>query len=114
MDRYCWDLHGNQRHLLEFKNVCDEIINSGTSTWDKLKVPEVIEFLKRRGIFKYKSIRALGLRSIHQNSDFYHVLFFEPRLPSVLDLLPPVQICLIEKNALSLNSYRVVFPEEYV
>jgi hypothetical protein len=116
-DDSCWDLHGNGAHLQEFEYICYEIIDSGISATDKLLVPEVIEFLKRKGIFKYKAIRALGVDSVTNWSKVPVELLkvrFKAGLKSYLDLRPPVQICLIEKKALYLRGFRIVYPDDYV
>lgn len=117
LDSTCLDLHGNGLHRNEFKAVCQEMINAKISTRETLLIPQVIEFLKKKGLFKYAAIRALGLNSISgtlQDSYIIYRLRFIRKSSSSMDLQPPVQVCLINKAALSLQNYRIVHPDEYV
>jgi hypothetical protein len=117
IDKSCLDLHGNGGHRNEFQSVCQEIINAGISTKDNLLIPQVIEFLKRKGLFNYEAIRALGTNSIKgtltDNYIIYRLRFVRTSV-TYMDLQPPVQVCLIHKTALSLQNYRIVYPDEYV
>lgn len=118
LDDTCWDLHGRGEHRIEFKLICDEIVKSGVSTKESLLVPQVIEFLKNRGKFMYSAIRALGMRSILDKSPTTdeHLLFrmrFIEKNYAYLDIHPPVQLCLLNKKSLSLQKYKVVYPNEY-
>lgn len=92
------------------------MVASKVAPIDRLTVPNVIEFLKKSGGMKYNSIRALGINSFsekYRRKYYPNVLKFEVNLPAYLDLYPPVQLCLINKTALSLSNYRVVYPEYY-
>lgn len=118
LDKSCWDLHGNGKHRLEFEKICEEIIDNRVKTKENLLVHQVIQFFINKGQFKYSSIRALGTGSVGNYTSGDQNLTL--RIPfiltnkAVLDVYPPVQICLIEKRALSLKNYHVVFPEEYL
>lgn len=116
LDETCWDLHGNGLHRIEFEEICNEIVNTEISSWDRLLVAQVIEFLKRKGEFKYFAIRALATNSISLRFRDDYIIFrmhFRRGNHAFLDLRPPVQICLLKKRALSLQNYKVVFPEKY-
>ncbi len=114
IDSSCWDLHGNGKHRIELKEVCDELIKSKLMSKESITIPRLIEFLKKKGKFAYKAIRALGMRSMgDSNTDFILRFPFEIQNPSYLEVYPTVQICLIEKNALCLRYYRIVYPEHY-
>lgn len=116
IDNTCWDLHGNGKHLVEFKKTCDEIIKARVTTKDKLTVPMVIEFLKSSSKFKYLAIRALGTSSISSSTSnifTFHVPFEYGNKP-YLDIYPPIQVCLIQKNALNLRNYVVIYPDHHV
>lgn len=125
IDKTCWDLHNNQKHLMAFSEALDEIVDKEMTTYAKAKVPEVIEYIKKKGMFKYKAIRALGLRSVSSQSNYFQlvnfdqpgqydkIIRFDEKLPAHLDMLPAIQICLLEKTALSLSNYRIIYPEEY-
>jgi hypothetical protein len=117
LDSSCWDLYGNGLYRKEFDKICKLLIDENVTTKSKLLVSHVIEYLKKKSLFKYKAIRMLGVNTISSNSSLY---FF--RVPFVnhkqnnqyFDVYPPVQICLIEKSALSLKNYSIVFPDEYI
>jgi len=115
LDENCWDLHGNGNHRLEYEAICDEIVKIGLSKRNSLLVADVISYVKSKGFFKFKAIRAFGIASIKPNNpDFQPFrMYFAESGVSYLDLRPAVQICLLEKRALSLNSYMVVFPDDY-
>lgn len=116
LDETCWDLHGNGNHRLEFESICVEIVKSGLSTKEKLLVPQVIEFFKRKGSFLYSAIRALGMHSISSRFTDDYVIFrmnFVKHNPAYLDVHPAVQLCLLNKNSLSLRKYKVIYPAEY-
>lgn len=116
LDNSCWDLHGNGNHRLQFENVCKQMVDEGIAKPESLLVPNVIAFLKKKK-FPFKAIRALGMGSISSNqtedSIVYRIKFKENKY-SYLDLHPPVQLCLIEKKALSIKEYLIVFPQNYV
>lgn len=117
IDKTCLDLHGNGIHRNEFKAVCKEIINAGISTKHNLLVPQVIEFLKRKNLFKYEAIRALGTNSVSGTLTDTYIIYrlrFIRNSNTFMDLQPPVQVCLLSKTALSLQNYRIVYPDEFV
>lgn len=115
-DEFCWDLQGNGLHRLEFECICNELVNSGITNKESLLVPQVIEYFKKRGKFYYDSIRALGINSIrsklNDNTVIFRMIFKKDNI-AYLDLKPPVQVCLIQKKALSLQSYKIVYPKDY-
>lgn len=76
-----------------------------------------ILILKKGFEFVYKAIRALGANSISSRYSDNYVFFrfhFKKGNPAFLDLRPPVQVCLIEKRALSLQNYKIVYPYDYI
>ncbi len=116
MDATCWDLHGDGMHRIEFADICEQLIEANLSTRNELLVPDVIEYVKQKGFFEYTSIRALGVNSIRDrfaNKDYVFRVPFKKNQAQFLDVIPPVQICLLMKNALNLRDYRIVFPEHY-
>ncbi len=117
MDNSCWDLHGNGAHRIEFEDICNEMVDAKIATKDQLLVPQVIEFLKKQGLFTYQAIRALGTNSLSAKLADNYVIFrmhFKKGKAAFLDLKPPVQVCLINKMALSLTKYRVIYPYYYL
>lgn len=117
IDESCYDLYNNSNHRLEFEEMCKELVSAGISRWDKMLVAHVIEFLKRKGKFKYKAIRVLGTDSISNNTEnksFISRILFRFGKKAYFDMMPQIQICLIEKKALSLQDFSVVYPIHYV
>lgn len=117
IDHTCWDLVGNGEHRLELHDICDELLRIGVTTKERILLPRVIEYLKKKGIFEYEAIRAAGINvnSIpYRDAKVVHRLKFVPGNQAFVDLYPPVQICLLKKTALSLCKFKVIFPEEYI
>lgn len=121
LDSTCWDLHGNGEHRLQFMEICNELVRSGLTTKSKLLASQVISMFIRKNKFTYKAIRALGVYSIKDNTFLpkelnltliERVRFINKNI-AYLDLHPPIQVCLIEKRALSLTDYKVVYPQHY-
>lgn len=116
-DSLCWDLHGNGEHRIEFKEACDMVVNSGIARKEQIQVPTVIQYLRENNLFKYKAVRALGVLSMSRSSDYYFSIPFpasnKRSQAPFLELYPAVQICLFDKQALSLQGFRAVYPEHY-
>lgn len=121
MSEDCWDLHGTGDHRLEFDYICDELVTAKLVERENLIVSDVINYLIKQKIFKYNAIRAMGNNSISDRK-FNHFL---KRLPfkrakrgqnnyQYFDVYPPVQICLLNKKALSLRDFYIVYPPEYM
>lgn len=113
LDSKCWNLHGNALHRIELEGIFDILIEKKISTEKQLLVSHIIEFLKSKGEFKYTSIRALGVNSISKNSELTKRIQFHDKHIAYFDVYPPVQVCLIQKNALSLQNYSIVYPDYY-
>lgn len=109
-DSRCFDLHGNMEHLQAFKLILEEMRGRNLVN-EKTTVAHIIEFLKRTTKFTdtYDSIRACGNYSKIPDS----TLPFEPRLPALLDVNPPVQICLFSKLSMGLSRGAIVYPPRY-
>jgi hypothetical protein len=117
LDHTCWDLHNNAELRIEFYEVCKTMVRSGLANKEELLVSQVIEFYKSKGQFKSSSIRMLGMDSVKnkkENNAFIRRLGFKKNKFQYFDLLPPIQICLIKKNALSLQNFLIVYPTMYV
>lgn len=117
LDEYCYDLYNRSDLRIEFDEVSRSLVKSGITSRNRLLVSQVIEFLKKRGQFKYKSIRILGTESIKNipvNNSFINRIKFKFGKDPYLDLVPQIQICLIEKNALSLRNFSIVYPSHYI
>lgn len=117
LDNTCWDLIGNGQHRLDFEKACNLIVDEGLSDKEKLIVPNVIEYLKRKKQFPYKAIRTLSMDTIQPNQTEEWLVLkikFKQSKNSYLDLRPAIQLCLFEKRGLSLKDYFIVFPDNYV
>jgi|SRR5690554_4544244 len=74
-------------------------------------IPQLIELLKRQGLFKYDAIRAPSLEAI---SDPLYVKY-KPKHKARIFLRPLNQVCFIKKkNRLNLRDYKIVYPSHYV
>lgn len=116
IDSTCWDLHGNGRHLKEFKEFCDFLVELKLIKETEVTVPQVINFLKKKNQFKYLAIRALGIKSLGWNLEdrtYVYRVKFNPETEAYLMIIPPIQLCLLKKKALSLHAYHIVYPEKY-
>lgn len=104
-----YDLYGNVSHKLEFKALWEELRENGHfEPGEEITVPKLIEYLKSHVGFSYNSIRAAD------NPDRQSVLSFGGRKGEFMYLNERVQICLITKKNLSLQSFRVVYPDKYL
>lgn len=103
-----YDLVGNVLHKKEFYEVINIMKNEGyLKSLQNVTVAKVIEYLKRYIGFEYNSIRAADYpRSAFKVS-------FGGKNGEFMYLNERVQICLITKKNLSLQSFRAIFPEEY-
>jgi len=117
LDNNCWDLHNSAELRKEFVEILETLHAAGVINKADALVSQVIEFFKAKGKFNYSSIRVLGMESlsnIRANKTFIRRLKFKRNSFQYFDLIPPVQICLIKKNALSLHNFLIVYPSHYV
>jgi hypothetical protein len=114
IDEKCWDIHGNGSHRLEFIKSCIALIDSKVTTKEKLTVPQVIEYFKSQGKFKYEGIRAHSPNAIKrfQNEQFIWQVVYKAGEMQYMDLYPSVQICFQTKRALSLRNYTLIYPTD--
>lgn len=110
LDGACWDLIGNGIHRNEFALVCERFSQEFPS--EKILVPKIIMYLIKNGGMSYRAIRALPMNTIKVLSKFTKRILFVDWNESYYDAYPPIQVCLLDKKALSLHKYHVVFPEE--
>ncbi|MCC6279564.1 MAG: hypothetical protein IT262_03125 [Saprospiraceae bacterium] len=106
-----WDLDGRIAHQEEFIAAIDMMIDAGIISRDEdATVNEIITFLKKRDILTYKAIRAAD-----EDNDTYFIRFKPRKAPkqAKMRLRQRVQICLIEKNNLTLQEFLIIFPEKY-
>ena len=110
--RILWDLDGRVSHQEEFVQAMDLMIEAGIFTnSDESKVSTIITFLKDQGMLSYYAIRAAD-----ENRDTHFIRFKTSTEPkqAKMRLRQRVQICLLEKNELTLHDFSIVFPEKYL
>lgn len=106
LNQETYDLYGNVRHKMEFKELWEELKENGYfEVGEEITVPKLIEYLKRYIGFSYTSIRAAD------TPDRESVISFGGKRGEYLILNERVQICLITKKNLSLQSFRVIYPD---
>jgi hypothetical protein len=109
IDENTYDLFGNVAHKMEFYKIYQTLTKSGfLKPGQTITVSKIIEYLKRYIGFKYNSIRA---------GDYpgrTAIILYGGQQKEFMYANERVQICLITKKNLSLSSFRVIYPEEYV
>lgn len=124
----CFDLHANPYHQEEFMKWLKELKSKGHLNNDTT-VAQVLEFIKNESVefnAKYEAIRILGVDSLSETSAINYkmprIKFENPReddneksqrFLAYLDIIPPVQVCLFNKDALGRTGYSVEYPEIY-
>lgn len=114
-DNMCrvYDLVGHPELLLEIE-AASEIITKGTGKKDKLHIPEIIEYLKRKTSFlkKYGAIRAYPLKTLPDKMAKEYQIKFNDWNRAYIDLRPAIQFCFFDKSLLN-EDYHIVYPESY-
>lgn len=107
-----FDLLGNTEHLKGFK-ACAHALQQKYGR--PLTVSFVIEYIKRNTSFRFKAIRTYPIGSVKQDESIQ-----SQRMPflvghsAYLDLVPAIQICVLDKRIIPAGSFKVVYPEKYV
>lgn len=113
LDERCCDLVGNTDHIQMLSDSFDFLKGKGLAT-NKTTVRRIIEFMRNKTkTFNFEAARVLGIRTKDPSSDFSMNVFFERKLPSYIDLKPPIQICFYRKDSLDLSNYEIIYPDEY-
>lgn len=106
-----FDLVGSRKNQKFIREAANDL---GLSDSPLGKLIEILKDLEKRpdykGIFPYKVIRAVDETLGSYNQDF--IKFVEGKKGKT-SLSPQIIICLIEKNARFLRSYKVIYPENY-
>lgn len=109
----CLDLVGNTEQLLMLKNSY-ELLKKKGMTKKTTTVRRLLNHLIRDiKVIDIEAVRAAGVRSKNEFSDYTIKLLFEIDKKSYLDFTPPIQICFFRKKSLNLRDYRIIFPEKY-
>ena len=105
----CFDLVGNIQHQIDLKEVIEVMIRAKKiKSSDEAIVPNIILFMREKGIFPYKTIRAADM---HRN---VIKLYFKTGKGEYMVINQRVQICVIEKKGVLLRPFSVVYPENYL
>ncbi|RRQ49801.1 hypothetical protein DZC72_04210 [Maribacter algicola] len=106
LSKDCFDLLGCVAHWQEFLEVINVFITSGKiKDSSQQTVPNIIMFMKRKGIFPYKSIRAADF---HKNSI---QLYFKEDQKEYMVVNQRVQICVIDIKEVLLHPFSVIYPD---
>ncbi len=108
IDDETFDLYGRVTHKMELIAAYDAIIASGLLDEDSITVSDIIEYLKKIGAFPYTAIRAADIPKRHFK------ISFGGKRGEYMIANERVQVCLIVKKSLNLQSFRCIYPEEYV
>jgi hypothetical protein len=109
LENNCFDLVGNVKHQQDLIEVIKVMKESGKiKNNNEETIPNLITYLKSKGIFKYKSIRAADM---HDKAVSLRFLIYRKEF---MIINQRVQICVIEKKDVLLRPFLVVFPEKYL
>lgn len=107
----CFDLVGSVAHQIDLIDVLETLKESGKlKHYHRRILPNIIQYMKDKQIFGYKSIRAADVTSkvirLHfsQKAERQEYMMINQR----------VQICVIEKKDVILPPFTVVYPEMYL
>ena len=104
----CFDLLGNVTHQQELTETIEVLKQSGKiKDNSKLILPNIIEFLKRQGMFPYKSIR------VGDNNDPLRI-HFNDRRGEFMFINQRVQICVLHRKDIILHPFSVIYPDKYI
>ena len=97
------------RRLLEFGKIRDILKKQYPE--ERITASYVINYLKdKMPSFNFKAIRARGTsNSNFKNTDRY-IRYVSTR-QSYLDTLPQIQICILDKNIIGKNNFKIVYEE---
>ncbi|MDB5153045.1 MAG: hypothetical protein JWR54_1796 [Mucilaginibacter sp.] len=108
-----FDLVGNRKDMIYFKDIISRI-----PELENMPIGKIIEFLKdlnsrpnKRGIFPFKVLRAIISSVTAFKQD---IKSFASKRQGNMTLTPQIMICLVEKNNLHLQSYKIIYPDKYI
>jgi hypothetical protein len=118
-DTNCFDLVGDSKHMSIFSDAVEEMKVQGIIN-KKTTVTRILQYLKDDiKVFKFEATRAVGYTSIGEKKNIKYVkkLLFEVpkqnKQDHYLHYMPPIQICFYGKEAMNLNGYKIIYPDEY-
>jgi len=107
-----WDLYGNVGHNQEFIAAFETLLTSGKyNSEEDILTSDVIDFLKVKGLFNYLAVRVGDMYNQMKTIALKHP---DARgREAFMNVGERVQICLYEKNELTLRDFSIIFPEIY-
>lgn len=111
LSQKCFDLFGSVEDKLEFMRIFEVMKQSGKiKSHHRLILPNIIRFMESKNIFPYKSIRAADYPKIPMK--VYFSPFTDREEYTILN--QRVQICVKQKKGVTLQPFKVIFPEKYI
>ncbi len=106
LSKECFDLLGCVAHWQELLEIIGVFVDSKKIKDPSQKiVPNIIMFMKKNGVFPYKSIRAADF---HKNSV---QLYFKDDQKEYMVINQRVQICVIDIKEVLLHPFSVIYPD---
>lgn len=105
-----FDLYNSPEHLSIFRNRYKALVNEYPNK--EITVAFVLEMLKDHSEFT-KEFHAIRAKSEMCWKDSPRVKFI-PKNSSYLEMIPPIQICVLNKVFLIDGEYKIVYPDEYL
>jgi hypothetical protein len=113
IDEMCLDLmDGGQR--LAFKAKCGEFLLKMKKKASQVTVREMLDFWITQDREAFNSVRALPTADLGFSIKTGFKLKFTKKGSAYLDFSLPVQVCLYDKKALSLQKLKIVYPVYYL
>lgn len=109
-DEELLDLVSDTEQMEYFGKACNALQSKYPDK--QITVSYVIEYLRNKGIFPYKAIRAHSI-NCGEGDKYFRLSFRERQLTnSYLNLMPAIQFCFFDKDCIS--NYHIIYPDEYV
>lgn len=109
LSKDCFDLMGNVNHQQDILQTIEVLKQSGKIKEDnKLILPNIIAYLKLKGLFPYKSIRA------YDNYNKVVKMNFNEKRHEYTFINQRVQVCVIHLEEVILRPFKVIYPDKYL
>lgn len=109
-DEELLDLVGNTYDMDNFRKTCEALENKYPNRY--ITISYVIEYLKSKGLFAYKAIRAHSI-DCGEGDRLYRRRFRQNQQTNAyLNLMPAIQLCICDKSY--VHNYHIIYPEDYV
>lgn len=109
LSKDCFDLVGCVAHQKELTECVEIIKHSGKlNANQKATFPNLIQFLRKKGLFNYKSIRCCDYPKETIK------IYFGSEKKEFMVINQRVQVCVIELRDVLLRPFSVVYPKRYL